>query len=302
MERIIDRFDKYMKLKGINDNQVTVNAVLSVGLIGNARKEGRDLGKKAVDKILKFYQDINRVWLLTGEGEMLITDSKTPIDRKPPLIRILDILSKKGYSLKSFDALTGKRYGEWFFNRAIAWEGNNDGAMREWAELVSKTFPEFPLEYILYGVPLKDCSTTDILIPCQDVPIYEFESGVFSAIFNGLSVTPVNYMRVPNLPIVDGAIYIRGESMSPLIKSGDIVMFKKKELSIDNILWGEIYLLSFVSDGDPYTAVKYIHKAELPDYVRLVSFNPSFAPKDIPMSSITALALVKASLTYHTME
>ncbi len=90
--------------------------------------------------------------------------------------------------------------------------------------------------------------------------------------------------------------------MSPLLKSGDIVMYKKKELSIDSFFWGEIYLLSFVSDGDTYTAVKYIQKADDPEKVRLVSFNPAFAPKDIPMSSITALALVKASLTFHTME
>ena len=90
--------------------------------------------------------------------------------------------------------------------------------------------------------------------------------------------------------------------MSPLLKSGDIVMYKQKELSIDSILWGEIYLLSFTTDGDTYTTVKYIQKAEKEGYIRLVSFNPSFAPKDIPMNSVTALALVKASLTFHTME
>ena len=111
-----------------------------------------------------------------------------------------------------------------------------------------------------------------------------------------------DYLRIPNLPPVDGAIYVRGESMAPLLKSGDIVMYKKKELSIDSILWGEIYLLSFVSDGDTYTAVKYIRKSDRPDCICLASFNPSFAPMDIPMSSITALALVKASLTFHTME
>lgn len=90
--------------------------------------------------------------------------------------------------------------------------------------------------------------------------------------------------------------------MFPLLKSGDIVMYKKKELTMDSILWGEIYLLSFISDGDTYTAVKYIQKSDQPDMVRLASFNPSFAPKDIPISSITALALVKASITFHTME
>lgn len=71
MERIIDRFDKYMSYNGLNDNQVTINCGLSIGLIGKARKGESDIGKKAIDKILSFYQDINRVWLLTGEGDML---------------------------------------------------------------------------------------------------------------------------------------------------------------------------------------------------------------------------------------
>ena len=67
----IERLTKYMELRGLNDNIVTKECSLSQGLIGQARKGKCDLGAKAIDKILKIYQDINRVWLLTGEGEML---------------------------------------------------------------------------------------------------------------------------------------------------------------------------------------------------------------------------------------
>lgn len=69
--RRIDRFDIYMKNSGLNDNKVTLQLGLTVGLIGKSRKEGRDLSDKVVEKILNFYTDLNRVWLLTGEGEML---------------------------------------------------------------------------------------------------------------------------------------------------------------------------------------------------------------------------------------
>lgn len=144
---------------------------------------------------------------------------------------------------------------------------------------------------------------TDRNIDAQDIPLYDFDATAgLVAIFNSHNIEPEDYLHIPNLPPVDGAIYVRGESMSPLLKSGDIVMYKKKELSMDSIFWGEIYLLSFIYDGDSYTAVKYIQKSNEPDKIRLVSFNPSFAPKDIPMNCVTALALVKASLTFHTME
>lgn len=70
--RKIERFDKYMKFKGLNDNKVTVQLGLSVGTLGKSRKEGRDLSDRVVEQILNFYNDLNKVWLLTGNGEMLI--------------------------------------------------------------------------------------------------------------------------------------------------------------------------------------------------------------------------------------
>ncbi len=72
MERIIDRLDKFMKSSNLNDNQVTVQCNLSIGLLGKARQGKSDLGKKAIDKILSIYQNLNRTWLLTGDGEMFI--------------------------------------------------------------------------------------------------------------------------------------------------------------------------------------------------------------------------------------
>ena len=71
MERKIDRFDKYMKVKGLNDNKVTVQLSLSVGLIGKSRGKGRDLSDSVVEKILNYYADLNKNWLLIGEGNML---------------------------------------------------------------------------------------------------------------------------------------------------------------------------------------------------------------------------------------
>lgn len=68
MERIIDRFSKYMELKRLNNNRVTVDCGLSVGLIGQAKRGKCDLGHKAIERILSTYIDINRVWLLTGDG------------------------------------------------------------------------------------------------------------------------------------------------------------------------------------------------------------------------------------------
>jgi hypothetical protein len=71
MERKIDRLDKYMKVKGLNDNRITISCGLSNGVIGKSREKGRDLSNKTIAVLLKVYDDLNEVWLLTGNGEML---------------------------------------------------------------------------------------------------------------------------------------------------------------------------------------------------------------------------------------
>lgn len=75
MREKMSRFDNYMKYKGLNDNQVTVECKLSQGLLGQARNGKSDLGNSTINKILNTYQDLNRVWLLTGEGEMIQEES-----------------------------------------------------------------------------------------------------------------------------------------------------------------------------------------------------------------------------------
>ena len=143
---------------------------------------------------------------------------------------------------------------------------------------------------------------TDTEQKLQRVPVFDLEATAgFSALYRDLSSAAADYITIPNLPPVDVAIYARGDSMAPLIASGDIVIFKKVELLPENILWGHIYIVSYSIDGDDYTVLKYIRQSPRSGYLRLESFNSRFDPQEIPSSSITALALVKASITFHTI-
>ena len=95
-ERIIDRFDKYMSFSKLNDNKVTNQLGFSIGLLGKSRKEGRDLSKSAAEEILNFYTDIERVWLLTGEGPMLKVRADSENERESKLIPFYDDISTIG--------------------------------------------------------------------------------------------------------------------------------------------------------------------------------------------------------------
>ena len=94
MREKISRFVQYLEYKGINDNQATVECGLSNGLIGQARSGKSDLGAKTIDKILNTYQDLSRVWLLTGEGNML-TEQDVPVVSQPTESTLVGYLERK---------------------------------------------------------------------------------------------------------------------------------------------------------------------------------------------------------------
>lgn len=209
-ERKIDRLDKYMSIKGLNDNKLTIDLGLSVGTIGKSRAIGRDLSSRVVEKILNFYQDIDSVWLMTGEGKML-----------------------------------------------------------------------------------KEKTTNVTKIEGQ-IPIYDIRS-----IFSNRSL-PAKYISLPDLPNADGAFYMRGDNMEPDIKGGDVVVYKNIR-SVAGIYYGQIYILCIDLDGDVSIEVQYIDRAKDDDNVSLVSSNKHYPSRDIPLSAIKSLAIVKASVRYYTM-
>ena len=183
-------------------------------------------------------------------------------------------------------------------------------------ENVLNAFPDLSRDWLLYGEGemLKKASNpvaaskvfslkSDQEIPdLQRIPLYELTATAgLVAIFQDAVAAPDDFISVPGLPPVDGAIFVRGDSMTPVLKSGDIVIYKKMELSEDSILWGQIYLLSYSNESDCFTVVKYLRHSDKAGFVRLVSENSFYDPLEIPASSITALALVKASITFHTI-
>jgi phage repressor protein C with HTH and peptisase S24 domain len=88
--------------------------------------------------------------------------------------------------------------------------------------------------------------------------------------------------------------------MYPLLKSGDIVLYKQLH-DVEDIFWGDMYLLSIDIEGEEYVTVKYVQRSDRNGYIRLVSQNPHHADKDIELSRVRAIALVKASIRMNSM-
>lgn len=145
--------------------------------------------------------------------------------------------------------------------------------------------------------------TKDAIIDNQEVPFLDFTAaaGLKELFDSGTPHKVLQTIKIPNLPKCDGAINVTGDSMYPLLKSGDIILYK--QIAVENIFYGEMYLLSILTDGfEEYVTVKYVQRSEFGnDYVKLVSQNHHHQPKDFKISDISAIALVKASVRFNTM-
>lgn len=227
------RLDKYMDFKGLNDNKVTVEAGISNGLIGKARKRGA-LSQDNISKILYTYTDLDANWLFTGNGSML--KNETNIIAEP-------VLSYR--------------------------------------------------------------KTKDPIYELQRIPVYNLDATMgLVPVLNGDGIDEekiIDYISLGMLPKCDGAITATGDSMYPLLKAGDIIAYKAIEVNRNNIFFGEMYLLSiYIDETTTMKTIKFVHPSDLgDDFIRIVSHNQHHAPKDIQLSQIAAMGLVRASIRIH---
>lgn len=105
---------------------------------------------------------------------------------------------------------------------------------------------------------------------------------------------------IPNIPACDGAIYVNGDSMYPILKSGDIIGYKEI-FNFNHVIYGEMYIVAFDLDGDEYLAVKYVNSSEKENHIKLVSFNQHHDPMDIPIEHISNMAIVKFMIRKNMM-
>lgn len=220
------------------------------------------------------------------------------------LHRISEIAKLEGITIGTLEKRIGASKG--VLSRAIQ---NGTDIQAKWLSRIVENFPNYSAEWLLSGTGVSNIKDVTRFNPASErgsettlIPVYEISAAAgFSTIYNDEPRAQEKFLSIPDLPPVDGAIYARGDSMSPLISSGDIVVFKIVEISVNSILWGNIYIVSYTLDGNDFTVLKYIRRSPKAGYIRLESFNVRYNAQDIPANAITALALVKASVSFHTI-
>ena len=152
--------------------------------------------------------------------------------------------------------------------------------------------------------PLNETRSIDPIKEIQSIPLYNIvaTAGIKEFVDNS-SQFATEFIQIPNIPTCDGAIHISGNSIEPILKSGEIVAYKMLSPSLDNVIYGRIYIVSYVIDGDANVVVKRIERSEAGEpYIKLSSENPIHKPVDIDFRRVNALASIKASINISSME
>lgn len=220
--------------------------------------------------------------------------------------RIIQFLEYKGITKNRFYVETGISNGTL---------DKVSGLSLETVEKFYNVYPEINPDWLITGkgemikseknlnIISNNRKTKDGKVDEQEIPLYDFEATAgLKDLFNSDSPRKVlDTIKIPNIPKCDGAISVTGDSMYPLLKSGDIVLYK--QVAIEDVFFGEMYLLSIqLNEWEEYITVKYVQKSDKGDeYVKLVSQNGHHQPKDVLTKSITAIALIKASVRINTM-
>jgi len=222
-------------------------------------------------------------------------------------IRLGEYIQAKGYSYYAFENSVNAGRGS--ISKAVK-EGKSIGS--NMLEKILSVYPDLNAEWLLTGqgemLNAGDGVTTyrlktDTPIESQQIPLYDIEAvaGLVPLFSDAKNLQPVDHISIPYLPKCDGAIYVTGDSMYPLLKSGDIVLYKQLNDIRNEIFWGEMYLLSLDVGGEEYVTVKYIRKSSQDGFVVLASQNPDHQDKEVAIDQIKALALVKASIRINAM-
>lgn len=182
---------------------------------------------------------------------------------------------------------------------SINWLITGEGNMLK--EKEAAITPIAPPRYEI--LPISQLKTAKKLLNDQKIPLYNINAraGIVPMFKELSNNNPEGFIEIPAAPKCDGAIHITGDSMYPLLKAGDIILYKEINDIANNIFWGEMYLIAINMEGEEYLTVKYIQRSENPNYIKLVSQNSNHSDKEIPLASIRSLALVKASIRFNTM-
>lgn len=223
--------------------------------------------------------------------------------------RVLQFIEYKGISKTTFLNETNIKRG--FLDK----DKLNASVSDQLLEKITQTYPEIDLLWLITGkgnmlkkefafeANYKASLDAQSYGDSPAVPVYTLDAitNASHPVYNGPK-EPETTLIVPHMPNCDAALYIHTDTMYPILRTGDIVCYKRL-YDLDNIYWGEMYVMDILrEENENYLTLKYIHQSDLgDDYICLLSHNPIYPPQDVLKKNVKRIGLVKVCVRYNCL-
>jgi len=255
----------------------------------------KNISPKMANNIVSAFPEINKDWLLTGNGEMLIED-----DEEEPYLRAER--NKYGLSLQRIQELTNLP-----LKTLKAYDNGSKEMPDDILEAFDNLFQRIENEY---NEREEENNTlpvliTDDMVSSVKVPFYEVDfAGGFTSPEMFSEVKPSFVISSPSFSGADFACVLTGNSMSRRIKNGSVIGLKKINEWWEYFPTNEIYAI-VTKNG--LRTVKIVKRSSESGYIDLIPDplpeynNPPYETETIRMEYIIGFYQVVAHAFFERM-
>lgn len=226
-----------------------------------------------IDKIIEVFPDINRVWLLTGEGSMLKEDNqeKTDTSINQRVIEAIDWLKNNGKIANSTDFANKLEKNRSYISEIVNKKRPVTG---KFIQDIINQFQELSPAWLLTGEGsmLKGKDQEQKNNNGNIKYYYEMSATAYDLeISDNISEIeePYHYLTIPGFRGECVAMNVAGNSMYPTAKNKDIVVVDANE--VRNIIDGSVYMI-IINDG--HRMIKRLALDRESNLIKCISDNP----------------------------
>ena len=286
---INDRFLEVLKHYNYSGYKLSQETNISQSQITHIKGYRNKVSDDVMKELLKKFPEINKDWLLTGNGSMLVPQIEEVVPEEEDEDDLVLFLrdERKGYDITLTDIYEKTRIPVKTLKEVQ--QGITELSTKQ-KNALSKYIEE-AREYFREGEVLgsPEGEPTGYYYP----EVYAKAGFDFLSLSSEVNKIPV---YVPNFGRDVLFINVYGDSMYPKYKSGYIIGIKPVDYVY--LVFGHPYVIVFNNDD---INIKYVRKGSDDQHVLLVSENANYEPREYPLSIIRAFYAVRGSFNKERM-
>ena len=286
---INDRFLDVLKYYNYSGYKISQETNISQSQITHIKSYRNKVSDDVMEELLKKFPEINKDWLLTGNGSMLVSQIEEVVpeeeEEEDDLVLFLRD-ERKGYDITLTDIYEKTKIPVKTLKEA---QNGISELSKKQRNILSKYIEEVREYFQNESIGAPKGTPTGYYYP----EIYA-KAGFDIANFNNeMQRLPV---YIPNFSKDVIFINVYGDSMYPKYKAGDVIGIKPVDFLY--LVFGHPYVVVF-DNGD--VNIKYVRRGSDDKHVSLESENPKYDPREYPLKIIRAFYAVEGSVKKERM-